>query len=289
MPAKKYQSSRYSKSKLFKRPALFSVRSLVVFALVFAVAGAYVLTKTQAETRAGLFIIKCAPSHLAQIDPIVAPGGASGHLHEFFGNRSTNENSTYQSMVAAGTTCPHPKDTAGYWSPALIGPDGKVVNASGISAYYKNDPVSYSNTVPFPPDFRIIAGGTGSAPAVAFWSCKSEGVRYYSPPKCDSTTFPRAIVHFPQCWDGERRDSTDHRSHMAYPRRGVCPATHPVKLPHIKLYIRFPQSIGGPGYVFSDGTTLPHADFWNTWQQPGLEDLVKRCLNAGVNCGQIRS
>jgi hypothetical protein len=190
-------------------------------------------------------------------------------------------------MVGAGTTCPT-ADTAGYWSPALLGPDGKVVRAGGISAYYKNDPVGYAATVPFPRDFRMIAGGVGSPPAVAFWSCKSEGVRYTSAPKCDDGTFPRMIVHFPQCWDGVRLDSPDHRSHVAYPRRDVCPGTHPVKLPHIKLYVRFPQSIGGPGYVFSDGTQIAHADFWNTWQQPALEQLVARCLNAGVDCGRQR-
>jgi hypothetical protein len=96
------------------------------------------------------------------------------------------------------------------------------------------------------------------------------------------------IVHFPQCWDGVRLDSPDHRSHVAYPRGDVCPSTHPVKLPHIKLYVRFPQSIGGPGYVLSDGTQVAHADFWNTWQQPALADLVARCLNAGVDCGRQR-
>jgi hypothetical protein len=61
-----------------------------------------------------------------------------------------------------------------------------------------------------------------------------------------------------------------------------------VKLPHIKLYVRFPQSVGGPGYVFSDGTQVAHADFWNTWQQPALEELVARCLKAGVDCGRQR-
>jgi len=240
-----------------------------------------------ADAGDGLFILKCGSSHLAQVDPIVSPGTTSAHLHEFFGNRSTNDNSTYQSMVAAGTTCPS-ADTAGYWSPALVGPDGKVVRADGISAYYRNDPVRYAATVPFPRDFRMVAGGAGSPPAIAFWSCKNEGTRYTSAPKCDDGSFPRAIVHFPQCWDGVRLDSPDHRSHVAYPRKDVCPATHPVKLPHIKLYVRFPQSVGGSGYVFSDGMQVAHADFWNTWQQPALEELVVRCLNAGVDCGRQR-
>ncbi len=28
-----------------------------------------------------------------------------------------------------------------------------------------------------------------------------------------------------------------------------------------------------------------HADFWNTWDQTGLQTLVNRCLNAHVDCG----
>jgi hypothetical protein len=29
---------------------------------------------------------------------------------------------------------------------------------------------------------------------------------------------------------------------------------------------------------------IPHADFWNTWQQRELEALVQRCLWQGANC-----
>jgi hypothetical protein len=258
-----------------------------------AIAAIFLLVTTASSRppKDGRFIVRCGPSHFAQVDPIVAPGPKgtlSGHLHQFFGNRSTDSDSTYESMVAAGTTCELSGDTAGYWSPALIGPDGSVVSATGISAYYTTIPTSYSTTVPYPPDFRVIAGGTAEYPAHAFWSCKTEGVKYSAPPVCDASTFPRAIVEFPNCWDGVSLDSVDHRSHVVYPSSGVCPSTHPQKLPHLKLYVLYPQSIGGSGYVFSDGTTIAHADFWNTWSQPELERLVRDCLNALVMCGAQR-
>lgn len=260
---------------------------LLLFAVALTALG--VLPSASAETSRGRFIVRCGPSHYAQVDPIVNPGPKgtpSAHLHQFFGNRSTDSDSTYGSMIAAQTTCETSQDTVGYWSPALIGPQGSPVSSDGTSAYYFNDPTSYSTTQPFPPDFRMIAGGPGSSLAIAFWSCKGQGTKYSYPPRCDPSTFPRAIVFFPNCWDGVHSDSADHRSHVAYPRSGRCPSSHPIKLPTIKLYIRYPQSIGGPGYVFSDGMTIPHADFWNTWQQPALEQLVRDCLNAGRMCGR---
>ena len=38
-------------------------------------------------------------------------------------------------------------------------------------------------------------------------------------------------VNYPDCWDGEHLDSSDHTSHMAQSRDYVCPASHPVKVP----------------------------------------------------------
>ena len=243
------------------------------------------------ETQSGLFIVRCPLSHRAQVDPIVNPGPStpSAHVHDFFGNRSTTSNSTYGSMTAAGTTCGLSRDTAAYWQPTLRRADGTNVNPVAASAYYRNRPVGYGKTVPFPPDFRMIAGGVGSSEV--FWNCfrdDSETVKYSSPPFCRDD-YLRSHIFFPSCWDGVNRDSPNHRSHVVYPTgtgRTACPSSHPVKLPAVRFFVRYPKNSGGPGWKLSDGTTLPHADFWNTWQQPALEDLVRRCLNPGVNCGK---
>ncbi len=45
-------------------------------------------------------------------------GTPSGHMHEFFGNVSTDSDSTYDSMIAAGITCGLSADTAGCWIPS---------------------------------------------------------------------------------------------------------------------------------------------------------------------------
>jgi hypothetical protein len=45
----------------------------------------------------------------------------------------------------------------------------------------------------------------------------------------------------------------------------------------------------GTGITLSSGnaTTL-HADFWNTWDQAGLEVAVATCITSGQQCGELR-
>jgi Domain of unknown function (DUF1996) len=185
-------------------------------------------------------------------------------------------------MVAGTTTCKHAKDTAGYWFPPLVDPQGRVVIPERSFAYYKNLPVTGQSTVPFPPDFRMVFG-----PAGAFWDCFEAGGHFTTVvPNCGPSDYTVVRVRSLPCNDG-RKDSLDHRSHMANVRDGQCPASHPIKLPQLNFFVRYPPTTGGPGWELSDGSILPHVDFWNTWQQPALEQLVRDCLNAGRNCGQV--
>jgi hypothetical protein len=64
-------------------------------------------------------------------DPIVYPKqpGAS-HLHDFFGNTTTNAFSAYAGMLAGGTNCQGPGDTAASWAPALLRKHGRSDPAS---------------------------------------------------------------------------------------------------------------------------------------------------------------
>lgn len=249
---------------------------------------------TSTETANGKFIVKCGFSHRKRVDPIVMPGPngtRSAHVHDFFGNRSTDSDSTLDSMLTGATTCRLNTDTAGYWVPTLIRPSGKRQNPVTAFSYYRNKPVEYGTTAPYPPDFRMIAGGVGAYPEHTFWNCfkdDSSRVRYRRPHFC-ADDYLVGNVFFPNCWDGVHTDSADHRSHVVYPTASgstACPQTHPIKLPNLRFFVRYPKNTGGRGWRLSDGTTKLHADFWNTWQQPGLEKLVRDCLNAGVQCGK---
>ncbi len=92
-------------------------------------------------------------------------------------------------------------------------------------------------------------------------------------------TFLELHVNFPDCWDGRRLDSPDHKSHMAYSRDYVCPRSHPVKVPLIRLMVTYPTS-GGPGIELASGGQLSgHADLFNGWDERVLARLVETCFH----------
>ena len=104
------------------------------------------------------------------------------------------------------------------------------------------------------------------------------------PTSCSGTM--SLVLHFPSCWDGVNLDSYDHKSHMAKAVNGRCPASHPVPLPQIKSYWRYPigSSIGAITYSSGAYYTI-HEDFFNAWDQEDLQSLVTRCINRFVDCG----
>ena len=242
------------------------------------------------------FVIDCKHSHRLADDPIVDHGHPGmSHLHEFFGNRTTNANSTYASMINKPTTCDVAGDTAAYWAPTLKTSSGSVVAPRRITVYYRDRPQGSVRTTAFPPDFRMIAGGPGTG--YSGWNC--DGIALQESARIDCSGFPtpfvRGSIIFPMC--GQRNaagkivtDSSNHRSHVAYgTQRNGCPASHPVQLPAVKVNIRFGiancraagcslvSDMGAPCSV--PGCSL-HADFWNTWDQAALERLVNTVLNA---------
>ena len=265
--------------------------TLVVILLALITLGA---TPAKAQS----FITECGPSHRAQVDPIVTPNGVSAHFHEFFGNTTTNASSTYATMIGQATTCDVAGDTAGYWAPTLLNSAGQVIPARRMTVYYRDRPQESRTVTPFPPDFRMIAGAP--QPGISGWNCDglalSTTVRIDCSGQTSGHTFVRGTIIFPNCGQLNAAgnvitDSPDHRSHVAYPisaRRG-CPATHPVQLPHLKVNIRYAVSncIAAGCRISSDpgaSCTVPgcslHSDFWNTWDQTALVNMVNTQLNS---------
>jgi hypothetical protein len=95
----------------------------------------------------------------------------------------------------------------------------------------------------------------------------------------DIQTYVELHVNFPDCWDGKRLDSPDHHSHMAYSRDYRCPVSHPVKVPLIRLNIRYPITDGHGVVLASGGQLTGHADFFNAWDKGTLERLVDQCFH----------
>jgi hypothetical protein len=268
---------------------------LIVSSLaVAAVGGATAARKPRdAKQLAGVnFISSCRFSHRAPDDPIVYPGQPGlSHDHSFVGNDSTNAFSTVESLRAASTTCRRVNDTAGYWMPTLL-QNGTPVAPVGASIYYRRR--SLDRVRAFPPGLKMIAGDskalTPQSMRITYWNC---GAQAGLPPSNSVPTCPpgrasslRLHVNFPSCWDGKSLDSADHKSHMAYPMAGACPASHPVAVPAISLIYRYPIA-GGPGITLSSGGQFSaHADFFNGWNQGALERLTNQCLNALRHCAQ---
>ena len=171
--------------------------------------------------------------------------------------------------------------------------NGSAVEPLGATIYYRRRTLEPVRA--FPPGFRLIAGnGAARSPQdlrVTFWNCGAQSdVRPSSTvPSCPAgrMTALRLHVTFPSCWNGRSKDSADHQSHAAYPRRGQCPATHPVAVPALSLILRYPAIAPGASVELSSvGQFSAHADFFNAWNQGELARLVDGCLNALRHCGR---
>jgi hypothetical protein len=115
----------------------------------------------------------------------------------------------------------------------------------------------------------------------AGWSEQDAKNLVATPPSCGSALL--RCTKFLNCWNGVSTDSATHRSHVTYlTSSNTCPSFHPVKVPEIFLHVRYPPGHSGSGYKLGRHPDA-HADFWNTWQQPKLVQLVT------IACAQART
>ncbi|HEY0637492.1 MAG TPA: DUF1996 domain-containing protein [Pseudonocardiaceae bacterium] len=250
----------------------------------------------QAPLRGSEFRANCRSSHRAPDDPIVYPGRAGvSHIHEFFGNRTTNAYSTLQSLSAGTTNCDPLVDLSAYWVPTLY-KNGVAVAPESVTVYYQGI-TQHQRAVAPPPGLRYVIGNALAThpdqnPA-ARWSCVGypEASRDFR--ICPAGSKLETYLDFPTCWDGVRLDTPNHRDHMVFAVAGNCPASHPVVVPRVEFLITYPVNGGGltlagtrngvnvttaPGYTF-------HGDFMNAWNQAELERRVRDCIVAGYICG----
>ncbi len=261
-------------------------------AAVGAVAAAAPPTRhPRPQGRTGQFVTDCEHSHSSPDDPIVHAGyPGRSHLHDFFGNTSTDADSTLETLLEAGTTCQMQHDTASYWAPALLD-HGVVVTPKSSTAYDRVAPgVDPAAVVAFPAGLKIVAGDmtitSGQSPDVAGWTCGVSTTHHAAPPNCPPTSPLRGVITFPDCWNGTDLDSDDHRSHMANSVGGVCPSSHPVHVPQLTFAITYPITGTGHDLTLSSGSVHGlHSDFFNAWDQEQLEREVESCLHRDAVCG----
>jgi Domain of unknown function (DUF1996) len=287
---------------LRRRVALTSLAVLATAALPLASAA----RESRAQLHGNNFYSNCGFSHTSMDDPIVYPGEPGrSHDHTFFGNTTTDASSTAAGLRRGKTTCRPRADKAAYWVPTLFR-NGREIHAAKAQFYYVVR--GYDRMRAFPPGLRVIAGdahATGpQSTKVTYWACGGRAARTRPsrtvPARCGviqghglmlgrngkvrrvtwrTKTSLELHVLFPDCWDGKRLDSPDHQSHMAYSRDYRCPATHPVKVPLIRLMIRYPIDRGAGVTLASGAPYTAHADFINAWNQRALERLVASCFH----------
>jgi hypothetical protein len=180
--------------------------------------------------------------------------------------------------------------------PALIDAEGVPVMPSSMDVYYKSGYNGIAPQVikPFPSGLRVIAGSAKSSTAQehAYWACHGKYIGHPSSiPDCSGGDGLTMTVEFPQCWDGVNLDSTDHASHMAYPREGSCPSTHPVAIPAVTFNVQYALRDTTGWRLSSDmyaddlpGGLSAHADWFEGWEPDVSDTFVKDCVNAGLDC-----
>lgn len=242
------------------------------------------------------FRVTCASSHRGQNDPIVFPNQSGvSHMHEFFGNRTTNAFSTLTSLRAGATNCDPISDKSAYWVPTLY-KNGQPVAPDSVTIYYQGIH-DRTRAVAHPQGLRYVVGNAkASSPEqnpAARWSCTTQSPSSRDFLACPPGTKVETYLDFPTCWNGRDLDSANHRDHMAFAVGLVCPSSHPVVVPRLEFLITYPVNgtglslggtVGGANVTSAPGYTF-HGDFMNAWDPAELERRVRNCINAGYICG----
>ena len=274
----------------------------------------------------GAFRFICQAGQLNWDDPIVYPGqtGASPHLHQWFGNALGNAQSTYRSLREAGdSTCMGPLNRSAYWIPAMLDGRGQAIRPDWISIYYKRVPVTApvcgkggANCRQVPRGLRFIFGfdtkrmGDKQPENIIFhWKCLTPQNTYrggletrFDRLDCPAGNSVMVTLEAPDCWDGKRLDSADHRSHIVHqaysPNDGkaYCPRSHPILIPQFTIGVVYNIADGEriqDWYLSSDRMTgmpqMPsgstfHADWYGAWDDATVKTWTANCIDRLLSC-----
>ncbi len=309
-------SSR-TRLRLHRRPTLIILAGAAVIAatitsIVFATAGdtqtpgSPVATALPPPSTAGfpsgagqpgIFTDRCAYSHEAADDPILAPNdpGAAMH-HNFYGNTKTSAASTAASLLGAATTCSTSADASAYWTPVMY-QNGRALTPNTALIYWRRPAKDTDAVQTFPAGMQLIAGDeTATAPQsldVVAWTCTGaqQQRRTTTPHDCPAGTDLRVTVTFPSCWDGHSLIGRG-QTNAVYRTASGCPASHPVQIPQVVFHVSWPTS-SAAGLTLSMTPTMAgstdtmHVDVINGWTQAVLDRDVGACDATSTRCGPV--
>jgi hypothetical protein len=253
------------------------------------------------QSSGGIFTDRCAYSHSAADDPILAPGkpGTAMH-HDFFGNATTTASSTAASLVGGPSTCTTSADSSAYWVPVLY-QNGKALTPKSALIYWRQSAALAPSVQAIPAGLQMIAGNeSATAPqstSVIRWSCTATKANPFprkgsaTPHDCTGGSRLRLIITFPSCWDGHSLGAVG-QTNVVYPAEGTCPGSHPVAIPEIVFHVAYPTSSAADLTLsmtptMTGSTNTEHADFVNGWKQSVVAADTKACISTATRCGPV--
>jgi len=210
------------------------------------------------------------------IDPIVDPPAGTAHLHDFIGNRSTNADSTFESLVAnTSTSCATPSYTSADWFPDIRETgQRRPVPVLHANVYYAGD----GTQEPFPDGLQLI--GMPPAGDIDYRCGGPKGTLYEEPDGligCRAQQY-RIRIQFPNCWNKTGLTPNDT---VYEPRQ--CPPDFPHEFHQTRVAIhylnrdrRVTEILVSAGAGEWRDISYMHADIFTAFQ-PEFRDLLDRC------------
>jgi len=257
------------------RARFWRIGGALLFVLVLAVLFA---PRADAQPR---IKVSCEIYDTNYVDPIAF----TDHLHRHFGNTSTTNRSTRQSLLDNRTTsCKEDWFTSAGWFPVE-----RNESVDKVNVYYRA-PGDQTEVRPIPTGLQLLAEKQE-------YNCNQGTFRDTPPYGCAGEWSTR--LTFPDCWN---RNSLQETTMVYGSPRGKCPSTHPYRIPRINYLIRHPNTDGvvsnplrvSAGVDSWENYTFMHGDYFaanqpvfnNTLLDLCLRDALDRVTVADPRCGE---
>jgi len=234
--------------------------------------------------------VNCKVYATNRVDPIAF----AEHLHHQIGNTSTTNSSTGESLFNnSSTSCAEGWLTSAGWFPVELNESVK-----GVNVYYRA-PGDQTKIKAIPTGLQLLAKKqSGSNVSGTKYKCNDGPVQDTPPYGC--RTDWATSINFPDCINTSRL--ADESTNAVYSRTGVCPSTHPYRIPRINYLVMHTNADGvvpnplmvSAGVDEWHDYTFMHADYFAANQPVFNNELLGLCLRnapdsvtfASPRCGE---